>query len=437
MSAYPNTSTLHHVFYGPDTKYPLRFAWISLFFIYVLQYPLSRLIINASSESAQYDYVEWMIAYSFVIVSSAIIMASLYVGMAGSPVRIDQPVQFRWTLRRRIRLSTVMLSFALFFLWSYLMLHLKIGMTIYADFDPLPFKLVGLLVYGRLCFQPLILAYIARSYASSGFKWFVFPMLVALGVWVSLTSGSRFAGIMFALPMLFLYKGKSKYVAFSTALFLNITVASLTRHFYLPFQIGGEYIEIYANEAYQATITESIILLPIYYIIGRPMGMAEVLMTLNFGEITPSFLDSLLSLFSYFVPFVPRGDSVSIKNIYGHDDDSFGGLGLDMFSNYWVFFGGSLALYLLGLVLIGWMLGKTYRLLAIALMQLGFKEGSMLIFVLLFILIFEGRGFLFTFLLIAAYILSRRGTFRILRSMFKPFRQRCVIDSSQSCHMKT
>ena len=152
----------------------------------------------------------------------------------------------------------------------------------------------------------------------------------------------------------------------------------------------------------------------------------------NFGPITPSLLDSFLSFISYFLPFVPQGNSVSIKNIYGLDDAAFGGFGLDMFSNYWVFFGGNLLLYGLGLVLIGWMLGKTHRLFTIALARFGLNEGSMLIFILLFILVFEGRGFLFPSLLLTAWLCSRNTAPRLVFSMLKPFTRKRSISSSQS-----
>ena len=72
------------------------------------------------------------------------------------------------------------------------MVNLKIGMTIYSDFESLPFKLTGLLFYGRLFIQPMILAYIAHGYSSSKWKSLIFVLLLALGAWATLTSGSRF-----------------------------------------------------------------------------------------------------------------------------------------------------------------------------------------------------------------------------------------------------
>jgi len=55
--------------------------------------------------------------------------------------------------------------------------------------------------------------------------------------------------------------------------------------------------------------------MPFPYIIVRSMGMAEVLLPLNFGDITPCFADSLQSFLDYFLPYITSGNSVLIKNI--------------------------------------------------------------------------------------------------------------------------
>jgi hypothetical protein len=335
----------------------------------------------------------------------------------------------------KIGLFAVLLVFALFFVWSYVMVKLKIGMTIYADFEPLPFKLTGLLFYGRLFIQPMILAYIAYSYSSSKWKNLIFVLLLALGAWAALTSGSRFVGIMFAIPLFLLLKGKSRYIFFGIAVMAYITIATLSRSFYLPFQIGVDFIiQIYANVEHQTSALENLYLLPISYLISRPMGIGEVLMTMNFGDITPGIFDSLQNLFAYFLPFIPQGMGVSVKNIYGLDDDAFGGFGLDLFSNYWVFFGGSLIPYVFGLAFSAWLLGRTYRLFVIGLHRFEFKEGAMLVFILLFILFFEGRAFLFPWLLIAAWIFSRKNTPRRIFSIMRLFSLKHVF--SRRAHLE-
>jgi hypothetical protein len=416
MNSQPTALKKNPFIFQLDKKTPMRFAWASLIFIYVLQYPLSQLLPDATP-IPQYDWSAWLLTYSFVLLSVAIFMLALFVGLSGRKVKIVPTVRPRWKTTKRMGLPMVIMVVALFGLWTYWMVNLKIGMTIYVDFDRLPFRIAGILSYGRLFVQPMILAYIATEYSNSKFKWFVFLLLAALGAWVSLASGSRFVAIMFAIPMLLLFKGKRRYIAFASVLFCYITIASVTRSFYLPYILGGDFIQIYTNDKYLALMIEKIYWLPFAYIIGRPMGIAEVLMTLNFGDITSGFVDSLQSSLAYFLPNFFPGTGASIKNIYGLSDDAFGGFGLDMFSNFWVAFGGSPILYFFGLALIGWLLGKTYRQFAIGLARFGLQRLSIFVFALLFILIFEGRGFLFPTLLLVGWLFSRKSTSRILFGM--------------------
>jgi hypothetical protein len=403
-----------------DKKYPIIFSCIFLSYIYIFQYPLS-LLMRMDILDSQYAWNEWFFAYSFIISSVSIFFLFLIIGMSGTPIVIYNSIKpfYRFS---RIRFIYVLAIFAVFFLWSYVMLKLKIGMTIYTDFEPLAFKLAGLLFYGRLFIQPVILAYIANSYSSSRLKNLILVLIFGIGAWASLTSGSRFIGIMFSLPLIYLSSGGKRYILFGLVVATHITIATLSRYFYLPFQINIDYIiEIFGNEKIQTSSLENLYLLPIEYIISRSMGILEVLMTLNFGAITPTFFDSVLNLFAYFLPFIPQGMSVSVKNIYGLDDTAFGGYGLDFFSNYWLFFGGYLTTYSVGIALSAWFLGRTYRLFIIGLNRLGFKEGSMLVFILLFILIFEGRAFLFPWLLMAGWLFSRKIIPRILFSVIKNF----------------
>lgn len=424
MRNYSETIFANSRIYIPQKKYPLCFVLACLFFIYMLQYPLYQLLdINSAVGSASYSVEEWLIAYGFILASAAVFVAFLYVGMIGKPVSIDFIPQKRTQTRRRISLPVVVIMISLFSLLTYLMLNLKIGITIYSDVERLPFKLVGLLVYGRMFLQPLVLAYIANGYSNSKFKMLVFLMMIALGAWISLASGSRFLGILYSLPILLLFKGRIKYVVFGVVVLAYILIATVSRSYYLAPLLGEEYVQIYSNAVYQSALIDNVYWLPIHYIVARTMGIAETLMTLNYGSITPSVWDSLLSFFSYFTQFVPYGDSVSIKNIYGLSDDAIGGFGLDIFSNYWVYFGGDPLLYFFGLALVAWMMGKAWRLLDIALCRAGFNEGSIFIFIMLFFLAFEGRAFLFPGILLVSWFLSRRNTTRILRLIFEHFSQ--------------
>jgi len=417
MNSQLTENTQNPFIFQLDKKFPMRFAWASLVFIYVLQYPLNQLI-PKGVPIPQYDWSTWLVAYCFVLISVPIFMLTLYVGLSGRPVQIFPTVRLRWKSKKRMGLPMLIMVFILFGLWSYLMVNLKIGMTIYTDFDPLPYRIIGILFYGRLFVQPMILAYIVIGYANSRLKWFLFLLLAALGALVSLTSGSRFASIMFALPMLILFKGKSKYITFGITLFTYIIIASLSRSFYLPFVIGDpELIAIYANAEYLELVTKNIFLMPFSYFIVRSMGIAEVLMTFNFGDITPGFADSLQSFLAYFLPYISPGTIASVKNIYGLSDNAFGGFGLDMFSNFWLAFGGDLVIYLFGLALTGWLLGRTYRQFAIGMVRFGFKGFTNLVFILLFLLIFEGRVFLFPYLFMMSWLINRKSIRRILLTM--------------------
>lgn len=387
-------------------KWPTTFTLLSLIFLYVLQYPLSRVFFEAT-EVVEYELVDWVVAYAFVAYSSVILLVFMRLGISGPRVMVPPPPQFIAFRMKRIPFLAVGLIVLLFFMWSYLMRNLKIGMTIYTDFDPLPFRLVGILFYGRLIVQPLILAYIAREYADLRWKKFgIFLLFAGLGAWAALTSGSRFTGIMFALPHLLLFKGKSRYIIFALLASAFITIATLARHFYLPFYISDEYIEIYANLEYQENILSGVSTLAVGYFVSRTMGISEVLLTLGFGSITSTFVDALLAALAFFFAIPIQFDAASMKNVYGLDD-AFGGFGLGLFPNYWVLLGGNPITYTFGLVISAYLLGKCYRLLSIGLARFGFADGVALLFVILFVFFFEARAYIFPGLIIFGWLISR------------------------------
>jgi len=400
-----------------NKKVPMLIALGALFYIYVLQYPLSQLLPD-STLGPEYGLGKWISGYFFVILSTVIFMAALHFGLNSASKSILITKQRHNIVIRRMSLPMVALIIIFFGLWTYLMVFYKLGMTIYADFHPLPLHMAGVLFYGRLFLQPLVLTYIATGYIYSKNKWFIFLLLSALACWVSIASGSRFASLAFAAPFLFLFKGKVRYLVFVSVFLGLITLATLTRSFYLPYIIGGEYIQIYANDQYLSSLIENLYFLPIFYIIYRPLGMGELLMTLDYGEITSSFSDALQTSLSYFFPFMFSSSGASIKNIYGLNDDVFGGFSLDMFSIYWTSFGGNIILYTFGLALIGWLLGKTYAQFAIGLARIGAAKLGVLVFALLFILTFEGRAFLIPWLFILGWLFSRREIPLLIFSLF-------------------
>lgn len=403
--------------FKPETKYPLKISIWLLFIIYIVQYPLARLLAQYPAQNYSWDV--WVEGFLFVIFSSIILLLFLRFGMAGSAITI-RPVQRNFIIRRKpISLLLVVFVVGLFFLWSYLMKELKIGMTIYIEFNPLPYRVVGLLFYGRLFIQPLVLLYFANGFAhAAGVKKnLVIGLIIILGAWVALTSGSRFAAFMFAIPLLLIAKGNKKVLLFLVVVMAFIIVASLSRNFYLPFVIGGRYIEIYANASYQMAVTKNIFFFPLKYLIMRLMGMKQVLLTLNYGAITDGFVDAFLMLINYYLPINLNIESVSIKNIYGLSDDHFGGFGLDLFSNYWVFFGGKLITFSVGLALSAWLMGRAYIYFSVAMVRFGLKKANYLIFIFLFILLFEGRAFLFPYMLVFAWYISRPGFLKLLYAL--------------------
>jgi hypothetical protein len=404
--------------FRPNIRQPLVFVGVSLVFLYVFQYPLWKSL--ASPVTVRYSLEEWIGGYVFLSASALIFVVAMLAGMAGGPVLVGPPSRGAAALRQwrpqPPRLTKALLIFVVLFAWSYVMMKLKIGMTIYADFEPLPFRMVGVLFYGRLFLHPMVIAYLATAYSSSRWRPLILILMLALGAWASLTSGSHFIGIMFALPLLLLYPGVRGLVVFGAAVSGNIMIATVTRHFFLPFVIGGDYPLFYADKIYQDAILQGLLILPVVYLVGRTMGISEVLLTLRYGNVAPSFGDSLQSLLAYYLPIFDSGVGASTKNIYGFSDDAFGGFGLGLFPNYWVALGGSWITYGLGLALAGWMLGKCYRVFAIALKRAGFQEGIFVVFVFLFLLVFDARAFLLPGFLVAGYFLSQRRTQAVLKA---------------------
>ncbi len=411
-------------FYG--NKPVLLFTAICLIFIYTIQYILYRQVLILDNivfdNMPTYDWFDWVEAYAFVITSSLLIFLFLIIGLSGR-IRRAHPVNNLKLKKRKIGIPLILFVFALFFLWSYIMLKLKVGMTIYTDFDPLPFKLIGLLFYGRLFLQPIILTYISCNISGPKKKILFFILLVSLGFFISLISGSRFLGVLFAMPIFFLFKGRVRFLICGVVALSFITVATYTRSFFLPYVLTDQHVQIYANEETKSLLVESGILLPFSYAVRRVMGMNEVLMTLKFGEICPSFMDSLLSFSISFLPLISSHDCKSFMNVYGLDDDAVGGFALDLFSNYWVLFGGNIFLYFAGLALVGLIMGKCYRYFCVVGYSAGFPAFPIVAYAVLFLIVFEARTPLLVYIFLFSWFFSRDGTLKILSS-FRWIRRR-------------
>ncbi len=405
---------MEYIFKKVDIKFPLYFSAISFVFIYIIQYLISYNLGNYD-ETQKFSLTQWLSAYIFIFFSLIIFFTFLYLGISGKKVKVIE-IDKGNIQKVKIPLYNSIIIIVLFFLWSLVMLKLKIGMTIYTDFDPLPFKLTGFFFYGRLFLQPIILIYIANSFRDHKFKYLLLILLAGLGAWTSLVSGSRFIAIVFSLPILFLFKGNAKFVYFILILNITISIASLSRNFFLPFRINDDmYIQIYANADYQETALKNGFNILFNYMTSRVMGINEVMLTLNAGEITTSIKDSFISFFSNFIPFLESANSISAKNIFGFDDTEFGGFGLDFFSNFYLRFGGTIIGYVFGLVIISWLAGKVYYYISVFCLKLNLDYLSSMIYLIIFILLVEGRVTIFPYILLFSWFISRNSIIYIVK----------------------
>jgi hypothetical protein len=387
-------------------KAAFRLVILLLIFSYLVQYPLTRLIEESRFDSP-YEAPDWLRASYFVILSSLLLLGSLRLGAGRGPLVLSAPNE-NTNNRHPVAIPIVLLVFGIFMLWSYLMFRLKIGMTIYVDFAPLPLRLVGFLFYGRLLVQPIVWAYICRSASTLLYRVFLFVLTLILGSYASLVSGSRFAGILFAIPVLLLFRGRIRYILLFATVIAFIMIATMTRTFFLPYYINENAVRIYANESYQADVLDDAMLLPLRYIVNRTMGMGEVLMTLRFGDICPTTYDSFLDFSLAFLPLTQANPAcATIKNVYGLSNDAFGGFGLDAFSNYWVLLGGDGAFFSIGLFLLGLAIGRCYRLSHVLAQRFGFPEVPILIYTILLALFVEGRPFIMPIALLVMMGLAR------------------------------
>jgi len=387
-------------------KDPLRLMLFSLLFIYGVQYPVSLLLSDEAEARFDFSFSLLVLSYFFVVLSSLVLFIFFYFGTSVPKKTVVQYTFMQLRTEKRSNMSRSIVIFIIFFLWSYLMLKLKIGMTIYADFQPLPFRLTGLLFYGRLLVQPLVLFHIAMSFVNSKRRKVILLLMILLGFFVAFSSGSRFVSILFAIPVLPLLDKKYKYILLGCVLFIFIQTASLTRHFFLPFVIGGDYIEIYGNDLYKESLMKDVLTLPLRYVINRSMGISEVMLTLSYKGPT-SLFGGLASVAYYYLPIGNDVSAVSAKAVYGLDEDEFGGFGLDIYSNYWLIFGRSYISYFLGLVIASFLLGRVYAYGSIFFEKINFVSGNILFFLFLFFLFFEGRAFLLLYLLVITYCLFK------------------------------
>ena len=391
----------------------ISFYIFFLTFIYGLQLPLNR-ILNKQVTLGDYNSGQWVQAYIFVLISSFFLLVSLYFSITNKKINI-KTFNIEIDVKSNKNFIKVVLIIASFFLWSAIMFIYRTGITIYNEPIALPFRLNGILYYGRLFIQPLFLSLIANLYRESRYKYLISFLFFLLGIWVCITSGSRFIAILFSLPIFFLLEGKKKYFFWLIYLLIFIFIASLTRNFVLPYLIGGDLLLIYANNDYQSTIVSSDFwLLPINTIVVRSMGISKLLLTLDFGNTTSSFLDSFSKLLSAFFPYLFESIGVSIWDIYGVKQYNYAGVGLDLFSNLWMKFGGRFITYIIGLNLTGLLVGKIYENFSIILYKFKFETLVPVFSIMLFLIIFEGRIFLLPFILLISYFSRTKSCIKLI-----------------------
>jgi len=405
-----------------DRKFPLYFSLLSFVFIYLVS---DWILLLTNSITYDCSLGALIQSYFFVAFGSILFLSGLRLGLNKNKLHApstSSPLLNSSRRSKNISLFSAILIIFLFALWSQIMLHHKIGTTIYTDFEPLPFRLTGILFYGRLLLQPFILCYVALGFRESKQKWFVGALIIILGCWASLTSGSRFIGILFAFPLLLIFPKRVRSIALASALSINIIISSLSRNFFLPYSLDVNHlISIYANNVYKESVLNDVWLTPFTYVLGRIMGINTVLMTLTYyGDAGQSLSQSFLTSINSFFPLLNISEGVSMKNIYGLSDDAFGGFGLDFFSNLWVSFGGTLLFFSLGTLLLGWLSGYSYITYCKTLLKYNLSlEALPYLYVILFIIIFENRLNLVLPILATFWFVRQPVPFRFVKSLLK------------------
>ena len=76
-----------------NKKIPILVSLGCLFYIYVLQYPLSQMLPD-SAIAPLYSLQSWIYAYFFVLLSSVVFITSMYLGLDGSSSKPEKIIIF-------------------------------------------------------------------------------------------------------------------------------------------------------------------------------------------------------------------------------------------------------------------------------------------------------------------------------------------------------
>jgi len=298
----------------------------------------------------------------------------------------------------------------------------KIGITIYPNFDPLPYRIAGILFYTRLLLFPIIIATIAWKYKNSRHNFMIFLLISITGVISVVTSGSRLVGLFYAFPILYLYAGKRRFFAFGIIISIFLIIAQLSRIYILPEYLDDNFLRnTQGDEISKSNSSDlsSVLFMPISYVVVRTLSYKELLAVLTYGEITPSIFDAFIKSINIFLPFNFNNESKDIHDILGFSSYQ-GGVALDIFGALWLASGGVFVFYIVTISLVGFILGKICFYYSIIFDYLGINFLNSILYLLVFILIlFEGRFFLMIPILCLGWMFSRLFILKIIINLFK------------------
>ncbi|MCX6432201.1 MAG: hypothetical protein NTX29_05255, partial [Actinobacteria bacterium] len=239
----------------------------------------------------------------------------------------------------RIAGGWAILVVGLMTLLSVGMLLIGVGVTTYFPPEPLPLKLTGILIYGRLLILPLVMCILA-AISSGRWRWILLMAIVVECVIASAASGSRIIALLHSLPLLFLALPWLVRVGSSVGLlFVGLNVATRSRSLVVPFAIDDPTLhKVYANSAAVADSMDlrNALALPWHYIVDRTLGLPELMMVSDRSGLCSSVGQALRQTFFALTPFVSgEASCTSLQDVYQVPNGVFGGLNLDFFGGIW------------------------------------------------------------------------------------------------------
>lgn len=282
------------------------------------------------------------------------------------------------------------------FVISYVMFTYRVGITIFVNFEPLPFKLAGIMFYLRLFVIPIVI--LVSLYRSDSSSILLLFLLIILAFFNTFVSGSRFISIVYFLPILsLLYCRKSSFISL-IILYLLIAVSFYSRYNVLPLYIGSEeIISVYYREQY--TFFDAL-MQPLEYIYSRLIGLNEFIAAVEYNYYPMDFIDSISNFISTL-----SGANNYITNlereVLGVPPMSTGGYSLGLFGFLFSISNSNPLVYFLFILFVSLTFSFTFNNLKKILIV--FRVYSHFIFnivyILLFMLLIENRHSVIMYLL--------------------------------------